>query len=225
MAKKFYVTTPIYYVNDKPHVGHAYTNIAADITARFYRLAGFDVFFLTGTDEHGQKLEDAAKAAGITPKEYVDKAVENFKKMNQALNISNDHFIRTTDDYHVKFCQLIFNLMKERGDIYKDYYEGLYCIGCEKFIREIELVDGKCPLHDKKPTLLKEESYFFKLSRYQDALLDYYEKNPDFISPHFRKNEITNRVKDGLDDLSISRKSITWGIPIPGDPEHVMYVW
>ncbi|MHA1792949.1 MAG: methionine--tRNA ligase [Promethearchaeota archaeon] len=222
---KFYVTTPIYYVNDNPHIGHAYTTLAADIIARFYRLLGYDVFFLTGTDEHGQKLEIAAKKAGMDPKSYVDKIVENFKKMNRELRISNDHFVRTTDDYHVEFCKLMYNKMKENGDIYKGVYEGLYCIGCEKFIRELDLVDGKCPLHNSKPQVVKEESYFFRMSRYQDALLEYYEKNPNFISPSFRRQELINRVKNGLNDLSISRKSISWGIPLPDDPSHVMYVW
>ncbi len=219
------MTTPIYYVNDSPHVGSAYTTIAADITARFYRLLGYDVFFLTGTDEHGQKLEDASKAAGMAPKQFADKVVKTYKEAWQQLDISNDHFIRTTDDYHEEFCKWLYSKMKDNGDIYKGNYEGLYCVGCEKFVKDIDLVDGLCPLHKKAPEQLKEESYFFKLSRYQKDLLDFYEKNPDFISPGFRKQEIVNRVQEGLNDLSISRTSITWGIPIPDDPAHVMYVW
>ncbi|NMC05930.1 MAG: methionine--tRNA ligase [Candidatus Lokiarchaeota archaeon] len=222
---KFYVTTPIYYVNDSPHVGSAYTTIAADIIARFYRLLDYDVFFLTGTDEHGQKLEDASKAAGMAPKQFADKVVLTFKEAWQQLAISNDHFVRTTDDYHQEFCKWIYSKMKDNGDIYKGNYEGLYCVGCEKFVKDIDLVDGLCPLHKKAPEHLKEESYFFRLSRYQKELLEFYEKNPDFIAPGFRKHEIINRVQEGLNDLSISRTSITWGIPIPGDPAHVMYVW
>ncbi len=222
---KFYVTTPIYYVNDAPHVGHAYTTMAADIVARFYRLLGYNVFFLTGTDEHGQKLENAAKDAGMAPKDFADKVVLHFKEMNKELNISNDHFIRTTDSYHVEFCKLMYDLLKSNGDIYKGDYSGLYCVACEKFVKEVDLEDGKCPDHKIVPQPVKEESYFFKLSKYQDKLLAFYEKNPDFISPAFRQQEIINRVKEGLNDLSISRTSITWGIPVPDDPAHVMYVW
>ena len=222
---KFYVTTPIYYVNDSPHVGNAYTTIAADIIARYYRLSGRDVFFLTGTDEHGQKLEDAATAAGKTPKEFVDEVVERFKHAWKELNISNDHFIRTTDDYHEEFCKIIYNKMKENGDIYKGEYEGLYCVDCEKKLQQSDLVDGKCPFHLKEPIYLKEENYFFRLSAYQEKLLQFYEENPDFIAPAFRKKEITNKINEGLEDLSISRTTIKWGIPIPDDPEHVMYVW
>nr|MDO8108774.1 methionine--tRNA ligase [Candidatus Sigynarchaeota archaeon] len=225
VKRKFYVTTPIYYVNDSPHVGSAYTTIAADIIARYYRLLGYDVFFLTGTDEHGQKLETAAKEAGLTPKEFTDKVVETYKQAWTELNVSNDHFIRTTDGYHEEFCKIIFNKMKAAGDIYKDVYEGLYCVDCEKPVKEIDLVDGICPYHKKPPEHLKEENYFFRLSKYQQQLLDFYEKNPDFISPAFRKQEILNRVKEGLIDLSVSRTTIKWGIPIPDDPAHVMYVW
>ncbi|MHA1680189.1 MAG: methionine--tRNA ligase [Promethearchaeota archaeon] len=222
---KFYVTTPIYYVNDDPHIGHAYTTLAADIIARFHRLLGQDVFFLTGTDEHGKKLEIAASEAKKTPQEFVDIVVEKFKKMNADLNISNDHFVRTTDGYHVDFCKVIYNRMKDNGDIYKGFYEGLYCIGCEKFIREIDLEDGKCPLHKKKPEKMKEETYFFRMSRYEKQLLTFFEENPGFISPSIWQQEIINRVKGGLEDLSISRASIKWGIPLPDDPNHVMYVW
>ncbi|HME52814.1 MAG TPA: methionine--tRNA ligase [Candidatus Lokiarchaeia archaeon] len=224
-SKKFYVTTPIYYVNDSPHVGSAYTTIAADIVARYYRLSGYDVFFLTGTDEHGQKLEDAASAAGKAPKEFVDEVVERFKSTWKELNISNDHFVRTTDDSHEEFCKLIYNKMKDNGDIYKGEYEGLYCVGCEKKMNLSELVDGKCPLHLTEPIYLKEENYFFKLSVYQEKLLQYYEDNPDFIAPAFRKKEIINKINEGLEDLSISRTTLKWGIPIPDDPEHVMWVW
>ncbi|MBD3187782.1 methionine--tRNA ligase [Candidatus Bathyarchaeota archaeon] len=221
----FYVTTPIYYVNDNPHIGHAYTTMAADIIARFYRLLGREVYFLTGTDEHGEKLEIAAENAGLEPKEFVDNVVKKFQNLWKLLEISNDDFIRTTDTRHVEFCKKIFLKMKERGDIYKGYYEGLYCVGCESFIRKVDLVDGKCPQHDQAPKLVKEESYFFKMSKYQEPLLDFYKKNPDFISPPSKRKGIMNLLSEGLKDLSISRKSISWGIPIPGDPEHVMYVW
>ncbi len=222
---KFYVTTPIYYVNDTPHVGSAYTTIAADILARFYRLSGYEVYFLTGSDEHGQKIEVAARSAGMEPKAFVDNVVKAYKKAWVDLNISNDAFIRTTDEYHVEFCKTIFKKMNFAGDIYKGLKEGLYCVGCEKFLTDTDIVDGMCPLHKIAPEFLKEENYFFRLSRYQQKLLEYYEKNPDFISPVFRKQEIINRVRDGLIDLSVSRTTIKWGIPIPDDPDHVMYVW
>nr|MDO8087423.1 methionine--tRNA ligase [Candidatus Sigynarchaeum springense] len=221
---KFYVTTPIYYVNDSPHVGSAYTTTAADIIARFYRLLGYDVFFLTGTDEHGQKLENAAKEAGMDPKSFVDKVVETFKHTWAELGITNDYFVRTTDKSHVEFCQVIFNKMKDAGDIYMGHYDSLYCVGCEKTLKESELVDGLCPLHKKKPEHQQEENYFFKLTKYKQQLLDFYEKNPGFISPAFRKQEILNILKD-LEDLSVSRANLKWGIPIPGDPTQVMYVW
>ena len=223
--QKFYISTPIYYVNDSPHVGSAYTTIAADIMARYYRLKGYDVFFLTGTDEHEQKLEDAANNAGMEPKQFADKVVKTFKDMWKELNISNDGFIRTTDEKHVEFCKYIYQKMKENGDIYKGEYNGLYCVGCEKYIKEIELEEGNCPLHKKPPQMIKEESYFFRLSNYQQKLLDFYKENPKFIAPEFRKQEVMNRVEEGLNDLSISRTSITWGIQVPGDPTHVMYVW
>ncbi|MHA1271411.1 MAG: methionine--tRNA ligase [Candidatus Helarchaeota archaeon] len=225
MKNKWYVTTPIYYVNDKPHIGHAYTSLAADIVARYYRLKGYDVFFLTGTDEHGQKLENVAKALNKNPKEFADEAVVHFKNMNRELDITIDHFIRTTDESHINFVQNMYLKIKNNGDIYKGFYEGPYCVGCEKFIRDIELVDGKCPLHKKEPIEIKEESYFFRLSKYTDKLLRFYEENPEFISPSYRKKEIINRVKEGLKDLSISRQTIKWGIPVPDDPLHVIYVW
>ncbi|MBN2150406.1 MAG: methionine--tRNA ligase [Candidatus Lokiarchaeota archaeon] len=227
MAKakpKFYVTTPIYYVNDSPHVGSAYTTTAADIVARFYRLLGHDVFFLTGTDEHGQKLENAAKEAGMDPKAFVDKVVETYKHAWAELGITNDHFVRTTDESHVEFCKAIFEKMKEAGDIYLGSYDSLYCVECEKALKESELVDGMCPFHKKKPEHQREENYFFKLTKYKQQLLDFYENNPDFISPAFRKQEILNVLQD-LEDLSVSRANLKWGIPIPGDPGQVMYVW
>ncbi|MFX0098033.1 MAG: methionine--tRNA ligase [Candidatus Hodarchaeota archaeon] len=225
MKKKFMITTPIYYANNVAHIGHAYTSLAADIVARFYRLLDYDVFFLTGSDEHGKKIENAAKKAGMEPKAFVDKINAYWIEMNKSLNISIDHFVRTTDDYHIEFCKEIYNLMKDNGDIYKGEYKGLYCVECEKYIREVELVDGKCPFHKVEPEILKEESYFFKFSKYAKPLLDYYEKNPNFISPAFKKQEIVNRIKEGLEDLSISRKSLKWGIQLPDDPNHVMYVW
>lgn len=219
------MTTPIYYVNDVPHVGTAYTTIAADIIARYHRLSGDDTFFLTGTDEHGQKMEVAAGKAGKEPKRFADEVVEKYKQLWLDLGISNDHFVRTTDTSHVEFCKFMFTRLQENGDIYKGQYTGLYCVGCEAFVKEVDLEDGKCPNHKTPPQPVQEESYFFKLSRYQDALLSHYEQHPDFISPGFRKQEIVNRVKEGLNDLSVSRTSIKWGIPIPGDPAHVMYVW
>ncbi len=218
------MTTPIYYVNDSPHVGSAYTTIAADIVARFYRLLGHDVFFLTGTDEHGQKLEDAAKEAGMDPKPFVDKVVETYKKAWAELAITNDHFVRTTDKSHVEFCKFIFKKMMDAGDIYLGHYDSLYCVGCEKALKESELVDGLCPWHKKKPEHQQEENYFFKLKKYKQPLLDFYEKNPGFISPAFRKQEILNILQD-LEDLSVSRATLKWGIPVPGDPKQVIYVW
>ncbi len=218
------MTTPIYYVNDSPHVGSAYTTTAADIVARFYRLLGHDVFFLTGTDEHGQKLENAAKEAGMEPKPFVDKVVETYKHAWAELGITNDHFVRTTDKSHVEFCQVIFKKMMDAGDIYLGHYDSLYCVGCEKALKESELVDGICPFHKTKPEHLQEENYFFKLTKYKQQLLDYYEKNPGFISPAFRKQEILNILQD-LEDFSVSRATLKWGIPIPGDPSQVMYVW
>lgn len=223
---KFYVTTPIYYVNDVPHLGHAYTTIAADVIARYKRLKGYEVFFLTGTDEHGQKIEKAAKAKGISPKELADSVVVNFKKLWERFNISYDHFIRTTDDYHERVVQEIFQRLYEKGDIYLGEYEGWYCTPCESFWSKSQLIEGKCCPDCGRPVeRLKEKSYFFRLSTYQDKLLKFYEDNPDFVMPEFRMNEVKAFVKQGLEDISISRTTFRWGIPVPFDNEHVIYVW
>jgi|SRR3989344_4476257 len=225
MKNKFYVTTPIYYPNDVPHVGHAYTTIAADILTRWHKIKGDDVFFLTGTDEHGKKIENAAKKNGKKPKEFVDMLVPKFKEAWKKLNIEYDRFIRTTDKDHEKIVSEVLKKVYEKGDIYKGEYSGLYCVGCEAYYTEKDLIDGCCPIHKTKTEVIKEESYFFKLSKYQKKLLDFYKKNPEFISPPYRKQEVINRVKEGLNDLSISRASFSWGIPLPFDKKHVCYVW
>ncbi len=223
---KFYVTTPIYYVNDVPHIGHAYTTIAADVIARYKRIRGYEVFFLTGTDEHGQKIEKSAREKGMSPKELADSVVVNFKKLWERFNISYDHFIRTTDDYHEKAVQEIFERLYKQGDIYLGEYEGWYCTPCESFWSKSQLIDEKfCPDCKREVERVKEESYFFKLSKYQDALLKFYEENPDFVKPKSRMNEIVSFVKQGLNDISISRTTFKWGIPVPFDPKHVIYVW
>ena len=223
--KKFYITTPIFYVNDKPHIGHAYTMIVADILARWHRLRGEDVFFLTGTDEHGEKIQKSAIAAGKTPQEFGDGIVDRFKATWKALNISYDFFIRTTDENHIETVQKFISLLQQKGDIYKGEYEGWYCVSDETFLTELELVDGKCPYCGKPVERVKEESYFFRLSKYREALLDHYKENREFLSPSFRAQEIINRVKEGLNDLSISRTSVTWAVPFPGDNKHFVYVW
>mgnify|MGYP003289975878 FL=1 len=224
--KTFYISTPIYYPSDKLHIGHTYSTVAADTMARYKRFQGYDTFFLTGTDEHGQKIEDKAKEAGVTPKEYVDKIVDGIKDLWTLMNISNDKFIRTTDEYHEKAVQKIFNKMYEKGDIYKGYYEGLYCKPCESFWTETQAVDGKCPDCGRPVTNEREEAYFFKLSAYADKLLKYYEDHPGFIEPQSRQNEMVNNfIKPGLQDLCVSRSSFKWGIPVPVNEEHVIYVW
>jgi methionyl-tRNA synthetase len=222
---KYYITTPIYYVNDVPHIGHAYTTIAADVLARYHRLKGEKVFFLTGTDEHGQKIADAAAKAGKKPKDFVDGLIPSFKDAWKLLNISYDHFIRTTDDHHQKAVLEIIKLCEKNGDIYLGEYEGLYCKGCERYYLERDLVDGKCPMHLTAPIHMKEESYFFKLGKYQDKLLEFYKANPGFLSPSYRAEEIINRVKEDLKDLSVSRTNLSWGIPFPVGTGHVTYVW
>jgi len=225
-AKTFYVSTPIYYVNDIPHIGHAYTTVAADTVARYKRLAGYDVFFLTGTDEHGQKIEQAATVRNLTPKELADEVVVRFKNLWTKLNISYDHFVRTTDEYHKKTVQAVFAKMRENGDIYLSEYEGWYCTPCETYWTETQLLDGNCcPSCRRETTKLKEPSYFFRMSKYQDKLLEHIEQNPDFIKPVSRRNEIISFIKEGLRDLSVSRVSFNWGIPVPGDEKHVIYVW
>lgn len=227
MAKKtFYVTTPIYYPSNKLHIGNTYTTVAADTLARFKRLTGYDVMFLTGSDEHGQKIQRIAEAKGVTPKEYVDEIVAGIKDLWKMMNISYDKFIRTTDDYHVKAVQKIFKKLYDQGDIYKGYYEGWYCTPCESFFTETQLVDGKCPDCGRPVEKTKEEAYFFRLSKYQDRLIKYIEEHPDFIQPESRKNEmINNFLKPGLDDLCVSRTSFNWGIPVTFDEKHVVYVW
>ena len=225
MENKFYVTTPIYYINDSPHVGHAYATIAADVSARFHRQRGDKTFFLTGTDENSQKTVQAAEKQNKEVEKYADEQAEAWKQTWKKLNISNDAFIRTTDPAHKKVVEEFFNKVLETGDIYKGKYEGLYCVGHEAFITESDLVDGLCPDHKTKPEKLVEDNYFFKLSQYQDQLLKHYDSHPDFISPEFRKHEIVNFVKSGLNDISVTRESIQWGIPAPNDPKHVIYVW
>ena len=223
---KFYITTPIYYPSGKLHIGHSYTTVAADAMARYKRMQGFDTMFLTGTDEHGLKIEQKAAAKGVTPKEYVDEIVAGIKDLWKLLNISNDKFIRTTDDYHEKAVQKIFEKLYKQGDIYKGHYEGHYCTPCEAFWTETQLKDGKCPDCGGEVHLAKEEAYFFKLSKYADRLVEYYEAHPDFIQPISRKNEmINNFIKPGLEDLCVSRTSFTWGIPVTFDKGHIVYVW
>lgn len=222
---KFYLTTPIYYVNDVPHIGHAYCTIATDVLARFKRMDGYDVFFLTGTDEHGKKIAQAAEERGMGPKELADIVVERFKNAWVALNISHDHMIRTTDDYHKTGVQQFLGTIQENGYMYLGDYEGWYCVPDERFWTEKELEDGKCPDCGGQVELVKEKSYFFKLSAFEDKLLEHIEKNPSFIEPETRRNEVVSRVRQGLNDLSISRTTVRWGVPWPGDPEHVVYVW
>ena len=224
--KTFYITTPIYYPSDKLHIGHTYSTVAADTMARYKRFQGYDTFFLTGTDEHGQKIEDKAKAAGVTPKEYVDNIVDGIKDLWKLMNISYDKFIRTTDEYHEKAVQKIFQKMYDKGDIYKGYYEGLYCKPCESFWTETQAVDGKCPDCGRPVTKEREEAYFFKLSAYADKLVKYYDEHPGFIEPQSRQNEMVNNfIKPGLQDLCVSRSSFKWGIPVPVNEDHVIYVW
>lgn len=224
--EKFYITTPIYYPSDKLHIGHSYCTVATDTMARYKRLRGYDVMFLTGTDEHGQKLERIANSQGMQPKEYIDNIVTGIKELWKTLNISYDKFIRTTDDYHVKAVQKIFKQLYDQGDIYKSSYEGWYCTPCESFFTEHQLVNGKCPDCGRDVELVKEESYFFRLSKYQDRILKYMEENKEFLQPNTRQNEmINNFLKPGLEDLAVSRTSFKWGVPVEFDPGHVVYVW
>lgn len=227
--KTFYVTTPIYYVNDIPHIGHAYTTIIADALARYQRLKGKKVFFLTGTDEHGQKIEKTATEKGMTPKELADQVVIRFKELWQRLNISYDYFIRTTEKFHEEGVQKIFQKLLEKGDIYKGTYQGWYCVSEENFLSEDVPLEPEgykiCPDCGRKAVLLEEESYFFRLSAYQKPLLDFYEANPQFVRPQTRMNEVVSFVRQGLKDLSITRTTVKWGIPVPGDPKHTIYVW
>ncbi|MCM8901364.1 methionine--tRNA ligase [Caldicoprobacter algeriensis] len=224
--KTFYITTPIYYPSDKLHIGHAYTTVAADAMARFKRLTGYDVMFLTGTDEHGQKIERLAREKGVTPKEYVDNIVAGIKELWKLMDISYDDFIRTTEERHEKVVQKIFKKLYDQGDIYKGEYQGWYCTPCESFWTERQLVDGKCPDCGRKVELVKEEAYFFKLSKYQQQLIEYIEAHDEFIQPPSRKNEMLNNfLRPGLEDLCVSRTSFRWGIPVPFDDKHVIYVW
>jgi len=227
LEKAFYITTPIYYVNASPHLGHAYTTIVADVLTRFHRLAGCDSYFLTGTDEHGDKIVAAAEKAGQAPKEYVDAISAQFRALWPKLNIGNSDFIRTTDAVHQETVKLILNKVKERGDIYFSDYSGLYCFGCERFYTERELVDGKCPDHQLEPTRISESNYFFRMSKYQDWLIDHIQKHPDFIRPDRYKNEVLAFLKEPLEDLCISRPKsrLSWGISLPFDENYVTYVW
>ena len=224
--EKFYITTPIYYTNNYLHIGHSYTTIATDTMARYKKMRGYDVKFLTGSDEHGQKIEESAKQKGISPKEYVDHITNHIKELWDLLNIDYDYYIRTTDENHIKTVQKIFKALYDKGDIYKGTYEGLYCTPCETFFTESQLKDGKCPDCGRDVHNVKEESYFFKLSKYQERLIKHIEENDDFISPSSRKNEMLNNfLRPGLEDLCVSRTSFKWGIPVEFDKDHVVYVW
>jgi methionyl-tRNA synthetase len=224
---RFYLTTPIYYVNSTPHIGHAYTTIAADILARHHRQRGDDTFFLTGVDEHADKVARVAAEQGLTPQEYADSIVGAWQELPLRLNATNDFFIRTSDDGHKRFVQEFLQRIYDNGreDIYQDVYAGWYCVGCEAFKSDDELVDGKCPDHGVEPEWLEERNWFFRLSAYQDALLRLYDERPDFVLPQFRGNEARSFIAGGLRDFSISRATQTWGVPIPWDPDQVAYVW
>ena len=224
--KTFYLTTPIYYPSGNLHIGHAYTTVAGDAMARYKRMRGYDVMYLTGTDEHGQKIQRKAEEANITPQQYVDGIVDGIKELWNKLDISYDDFIRTTEERHKQVVSKIFARLLEQGDIYLDQYEGWYCTPCESFFTDRQLVEGNCPDCGRTVELVKEESYFFRMSKYADRLLQYYEENPEFIQPESRKNEmINNFIKPGLEDLAVSRTTFDWGIKVPGDPKHVIYVW
>lgn len=225
LLMKFYITTPIYYVNDRPHLGHAYTTIAADVLARYHRQKGDEVFFLVGSDEHGAKIEEAAKESGYLPQVFCDQKVKTFKKAWQSLNIDYDNFIRTSSQIHKSAVKKTLQILWDKGFIYKGYYQGLYCRGCEQYKTEDDLVKGLCPFHQKKPELLKEKSYFFKLSQFQDELIKKISKNEFLIEPEERKNEVLSFIKRGLKDISISRQKVKWGIPLPFDKKQTTYVW
>ena len=222
---KFSATTPIYYVNAKPHLGHAYTTIVADAVSRWHRLLGEEVHLLTGTDEHGLKIQQAADAAGVSPKEFADSIAPLFAQAWDRLNITHDDFIRTTEPRHAAGVKKLLQACYDAGDIEADMYRGQYCVACEAYFIEEELVDGKCPIHMKETTYVEEENYFFRLSRFEDRLLKWYEDHPNAITPGFRMNEVIGFIKGGLHDFSVSRKTLTWGIPLPWDPSHVAYVW
>lgn len=222
----FYITTPIYYVNDEPHAGHGYSTIVADTLARYHRLKGDEVFFLTGVDEHGAKIHKASEKAGLTPQDYCDKIAPTFIKFWKQLNISHDIFMRTTSDMHKRGASKFLTALYESGDVYKGTYKGYYCLPCERFVPEKELTAEKiCPIHKLPLEWLEEENYFFRLSKYQDRLLAHFHENPDFVYPAARRNELLNVLNSGLEDISISRSSVSWGISLPFDPEHIVYVW
>jgi len=227
MEKTFYITTPIYYVNASPHIGHAYTTIVADVLARYHRLSGHRTFFLTGTDEHGDKIAEAAEKNGISPKAYADRISSQFRNLWPELSVSNDYFIRTTDANHIATVQAILSKVYEAGDIYFGHYEGFYCVGCERFYTEKELIDGKCPDHQMEPEFRKESNYFFKMSKYQDWLISHIKANPDFIRPERYRNEVLAFLREPLEDLCISRPKsrLAWGISLPFDANYVTYVW
>jgi len=225
LGEVFYVTTPIYYVNDVPHIGTAYTTVAADVIARYHRLKGREVFFLTGTDEHGQKVAQAAAERHEGPQSWADEMVERFKKNWALLNISNDDFIRTTQNRHTQVAQLFIEKLRDSGDVYLGTYEGWYCVHDESFLLSSQLLDGACPECSRPVEWVKEENYFFRLSKYSGAVLEHIEENPEFVQPESRRNEVISFIKSGLSDQSISRTSFTWGIPLPFDARHVMYVW
>ena len=224
--EKFYITTAITYTSKKPHIGNTYEVVLTDAIARYKKMMGYDVFFLTGTDEHGQKIQEEAEKCGISPKQYVDNVAGEIRSIWDMMNTCYDKFIRTTDDYHVKAVQQIFKKLYDQGAIYKSEYEGLYCVPCESFFTETQLVDGKCPDCGREVKKTKEEAYFFKMSKYQDRLMQYIDEHPEFIQPESRKKEmINNFLKPGLQDLCVSRTSFNWGIPVEFDPGHVIYVW
>jgi methionyl-tRNA synthetase len=227
VADTFYITTPIYYPNDVPHIGHAYTTVACDVIARYHRLRGEDVFFLTGTDEHGLNIQRAAEKEGLAPKEFVDRMAPKWREVWERLDISFTDYIRTTEPRHeaavVKLLQAVYD--NGREDIYLGAYEGFYCVSCELYYGQDELVDGNCPIHGRPVELMSQENYFFRLSAYQDRLLEHYERHPEAVEPEIRRNEVLSLIKGGLQDFSISRTSFDWGIPLPWDPSHVNYVW
>src|SRR6202011_2058669 len=225
MSRSFYVTTPIYYVNDVPHIGHAYTTVAGDVLTRWRRLWGDDVVYLTGTDEHGLKIQQAAEAEGISPKELADRNSERFKETWRLLGIANDVFIRTTEPRHYRAVQQFLQQVYDAGDIELGTYEGLYCVACEAYYTEDELVDGLCPVHGRPVERVTEENYFFQLSRFGDQLLEHYTAHPEAVQPESRRNEVLGFIKGGLRDFSMSRTSLSWVLPLPWDPAHVAYVW
>lgn len=225
MPRPFYLTTPIYYPNDVPHIGHAYTSIAGDAIARWHRLWGDDVVFLTGTDEHGLKIQRAAAEQGVSPQALVDRTSAAFRELTPLLSLTNTDFIRTTEERHVVAVQRFLQEIHDAGDIELGTYEGLYCVSCEAYYTEDELVDGLCPIHHRPVDRVTEENYFFKLSRYEQRLLDHYDAHPEAVRPETRRNEVLGFIRQGLRDFSVSRTSLTWGVPLPWDPAHVAYVW